>query len=54
MQKDEIKYDNLIQKKWRDKWKFSIWLKSVMNMLHLDYTTPCVFKQDIKEKFLDV
>jgi hypothetical protein len=29
-------------------------LKSVMNMLHLDYTTPCVFKQDIKEKFLDV
>jgi hypothetical protein len=21
MQRDEIKYDNLIQKKWRDKWK---------------------------------
>jgi hypothetical protein len=29
-------------------------LKSVMNMLYLNYTTPCVFKQDIKEKFLDV
>lgn len=24
MQKDEIKYDNLIQKKWRDKWKLNI------------------------------
>jgi hypothetical protein len=22
MQKDEIKYDNIIQKKWRDKWNF--------------------------------
>jgi len=29
-------------------------LKSVMNMIHMHYTVPCVFKPEIKEKILDV
>lgn len=29
-------------------------LKSVMNMVNMDYTVPCVFKPEIKEKIFDV
>jgi len=29
-------------------------LKSVMNMIHMHYNVPCVFKPEIKEKILDV
>lgn len=29
-------------------------LKSVMNMVNMRYTVPCIFKPEIKEKILDV